>query len=216
MLGWYLATWGSDWTWRERLFLLPGNSAKATVQAAIGAIPLARGIEGGETILALSALSILITAPIGAWGIPTFAPRLLEQGEVDPTQVAVPRAIVILAAVDTTSVSEQVLTTAADLARRGDGEVIVLHVLQEEDLIGVETLRQTSQKVLADIRHQVILASGAVPEEILRAAQAYYASEIVIGKRGHRPLSQVWMGSVSQAVLESSPIPVVVVAQGDK
>ena len=43
--GWYLSTLGSNWNLRERLFLLPGNSAKATVQAAIGAIPLAVGIE---------------------------------------------------------------------------------------------------------------------------------------------------------------------------
>ena len=62
------------------MFLLPGNSAKATVQAAIGAIPLTQGIEGGEIILAIAALSILVTAPLGAWAIPTFAPKLLEAG----------------------------------------------------------------------------------------------------------------------------------------
>jgi solute carrier family 9B (sodium/hydrogen exchanger), member 1/2 len=100
-IGWYLSTLGSNWTWRERLFLLPGNSAKATVQAAIGAIPLARGIEGGSTILAIAALSILVTAPLGAWAIPTFAPKLLERGEVDPTKVAIARHILILAAIDT-------------------------------------------------------------------------------------------------------------------
>ena len=76
-IGWYLSTLGSNWNRRERLFLLPGNSAKATVQAAIGAIPLAQGIQGGETILAVAALSILVTAPLGAWAIPTFAPKLL-------------------------------------------------------------------------------------------------------------------------------------------
>jgi solute carrier family 9B (sodium/hydrogen exchanger), member 1/2 len=80
-IGWYLSTLGSNWNWRERLFLLPGNSAKATVQAAIGAMPLAQGIEGGETILAIAMWSILVTAPIGAWAIPTFAPQLLAPGE---------------------------------------------------------------------------------------------------------------------------------------
>ena len=39
-LGWYLSTLGSNWNWQERLFLLP---AKATVQAAIRAIPLTQG-----------------------------------------------------------------------------------------------------------------------------------------------------------------------------
>jgi solute carrier family 9B (sodium/hydrogen exchanger), member 1/2 len=87
--GWYLATLGSNWNWREKLFLLPANSAKATVQAAIGAIPLAQGISGGETILAIAVLSILVTAPLGAWGIPTFAPKLLAKGEVDPTKIAI-------------------------------------------------------------------------------------------------------------------------------
>jgi solute carrier family 9B (sodium/hydrogen exchanger), member 1/2 len=82
-IGWYLSTLGSNWNWRERLFLLPGNSAKATVQAAIGAMPLAQGIAGGETILAIAMLSILVTAPIGAWAIPRFAPPLLGRGEVE-------------------------------------------------------------------------------------------------------------------------------------
>jgi solute carrier family 9B (sodium/hydrogen exchanger), member 1/2 len=80
-IGWYLSTLGSNWNWRERLFLLPGNSAKATVQAAIGAMPLAQGIAGGETILAIAMLSILVTAPIGGWAIPRFAPQLLVRGE---------------------------------------------------------------------------------------------------------------------------------------
>ncbi len=211
MAGWILSTWGSDWSWRERLFLLPGNAAKATVQAAIGAIPLAAGIEGGEIILAISALSILVTAPLGAWGIPTFAPRLLEKGEVDPTKVTVERSLVILAAVDVSPQAQQVLSTAADLARRGDAEVIVLHVMQSEDPQGIQSLQATTQQILADIRHQFQIVSGPVVEEILRAADGYQASEIVIGKREQSPLDQVWVGSVSRAVLESSSIPVLVV-----
>lgn len=81
MTGWYLATWGSNWNPQEKLFLLAGNSAKATVQAAIGALPLSLGIAGGEKILALAGLSILVTAPLGAWATPTFAPRLLQREE---------------------------------------------------------------------------------------------------------------------------------------
>ncbi|BAZ20626.1 hypothetical protein NIES4073_15030 [Kalymmatonema gypsitolerans NIES-4073] len=210
-LGWYLSTLGSNWNRRERLFLLPGNSAKATVQAAIGAIPLAQGIQGGETILAIAALSILVTAPIAAWAIPTFAPKLLERGEVDPTKVAIARRIVLLAAVDTSSLATQVLTKAADLARRSDSEVIVLHVIRTTDPQGVEHLRSKVQRLLADIRHKFITATGSVPEEIIRFAQDYRVAEIVMGKRGHQPWNQVLVGSVSQAVLESSPIPVILV-----
>ncbi|EHC15069.1 cation:proton antiporter [Fischerella thermalis] len=213
-LGWYLSTLGSNWNWRERLFLLPGNSAKATVQAAIGAIPLTQGIQGGETILAIAALSILVTAPLGAWAIPTFAPKLLERGEVDPTKVAIARRLVLLAAVDTSPLASQVLAKAADLARRSDGEVIVLHVIRTNDPRGVENLREQSQRLLADIRHKFITITGSVPEEIIRVAQEYRVADIVIGKRGHQPWDEVLVGSVSQAVLESSPIPVILVEDG--
>ncbi len=210
-VGWYLSTLGSNWSWKERLFLLPGNSAKATVQAAIGAIPLAQGIEGGDKILAIAALSILVTAPLGAWAIPTFAPKLLEKGEVDPTKVAVSRHIILLAAVDTSAIATQVLTKAAELARRSDGEVVVLHVLRGEDFSEVEKLRDRSKQILADIPHQFITTDGEVSAEIIRIAEEYGAAEIVMGKRGHRTFEGVLLGSDLQGVLEKSWLPVIVV-----
>ncbi|MBE9030482.1 cation:proton antiporter [filamentous cyanobacterium LEGE 11480] len=209
MCGWYLATLGSNWNWKEKLFLLPGNSAKATVQAAIGAIPLAQGIAGGETILAIAVLSILVTAPLGAWAIPTFAPRLLEQGEVDPTKVVVERQIKILAAIDDSPLSKKVLAKAAELARRGDAEVIVLHVDRAENPQIIGQLQIQAQTVLADIRHKFITDTGAVAEAILATAQQSEIDELVIGKRGG--FGQFLVGSVSQAVLEASTIPVVIV-----
>ncbi len=211
MFGWYLSTLGSNWNFRERLFLLPGNSAKATVQAAIGAIPLAAGIQGGETILAIAALSILVTAPLGAWAIPTFAPKLLEKGEVDPTKVAIARRIVLLAAVDTSPLAVDVLLKVAELARRCDGEVVVLHVIQSENEESIEQLRQQTKQLLADIRYRFVTVAGVVSEEIISVAQEYGVAEIVMGKRGHRLWENVLVGSVSQAVLEKSLIPVVVV-----
>ncbi|MEM7714803.1 MAG: cation:proton antiporter [Cyanobacteria bacterium P01_A01_bin.68] len=210
-IGWYLSTLASNWNWKERLFLLPGNSAKATVQAAIGAIPLAQGIEGGETILAIAALSILVTAPLGAWAIPTFAPKLLERGEVDPTKVGVTRSIILLAAVDTSEVATQVLTKAADIARRGDASVIILHVIQGNNLQEIELLKSISQRLLADIRHQFVTVTGTIPEEIIKVSQEYQVDDIVIGKRGHKTGEKMIVGSVSQAVLESSLIPVILV-----
>ncbi len=210
-IGWYLATSGSNWTRNERLFLLAGNSAKATVQAAIGAIPLAQGVKGGDIILALAALSILVTAPLGAWAIPTFAPKLLERGEVDPTKVSVQRKIVLLAAVDTSPLAAKVLTTAAELARRCDGDVVVLHVQRVDDPQGIKHLQQQSKQHLADIRHRFITTSGAIPTEILRVAQDYGAAEIIMGKRGHRHLETFLVGSISRAVVETSSLPVIVV-----
>ncbi|NDJ22360.1 universal stress protein [Nostoc sp. B(2019)] len=209
MLGWYLSTLGSNWNWREKLFLLPGNSAKATVQAAIGAIPLSQGIVGGEIILAIAALSIVITAPLGAWATMTFAPKLLTKGEVDPTKVTVATRTLLLAAVDTSSLITEVLTKVADLARRSNGEVIVLHVINTSNQQAVEQINEQAQRLLSDIRYEFLTTAGAVPEEIIRIAQEHHATAIVMGKRGHQPWEQVLIGSVSQAVLEASPIPVI-------
>lgn len=210
-IGWYLSTLGSNWTWQEKVFLLPGNMAKATVQAAIGALPLAAGIEGGEIILAIAALSILTTAPIGAWTTQVFAPKLLEKGEVDPTKVAVTGRPVFLAAIDTSPLAVSVFRKAADLARRSNGEVIVLYVDNLGDQRSVEELQSKAKQILADIRYEFLTQSGAVPEAIVQVAQARQVTDVVIGKRGHRAWEDVILGSVSQAVLEMSPIPVITV-----
>jgi nucleotide-binding universal stress UspA family protein len=61
----------------------------------------------------------------------------------------------------------------------------------------------------------VLIQPGVVAETILDIAQAYNATEILIGKRGHRPLAEVVLGSVSQTVLETSPIPVLVLEAKD-
>jgi NhaP-type Na+/H+ or K+/H+ antiporter len=210
-LGWYLSTLGSNWNWRERIFLLSGNSAKATVQAAIGAIPLAQGINGGETILAIAALSILVTAPLGAWSIPIFAPKLLERGEVDPTKNAIAKQVVLLAAIDTSALAPKVLIKAAELARRNDAEVIALYVIHQENTTQVSNLEALVQLHLADIRHRFLTVSGVSAEAIINNAQNYGASEIIIGKRGHQAIADVLVGSVSQAVLENSQLPVIIV-----
>lgn len=68
----------SDLNLKERLFCVIAYSPKATVQAAIGAVPLAYGVKSGELILALAVLSILITAPLGAFGIRIFGERWLK------------------------------------------------------------------------------------------------------------------------------------------
>ncbi|MGC9504129.1 cation:proton antiporter [Baaleninema sp.] len=210
-IGWWLSTLGSDWNRKERLFLLPGNMAKATVQAAIGAIPLARGIEGGDVILALAALSILVTAPLGAWATQTFAPTLLKRGTVDPTKVATIGRPVFLAAIDTSEMAPRVLAKAADLARRSDGEVLVLHVSdrpQEEEL---QYLRSQIRRLLADIRHEFLILPGVIPETIAYIARSRRVTDIVIAKQGHRAWETVFVGSVSKTVLETSAVPVVLV-----
>lgn len=66
----------------EKIFTMVSYLPKATVQAAIGSIPLLSGVPGGELMLTLAVLSILITAPIGAIGIDYLALRFLKQDEV--------------------------------------------------------------------------------------------------------------------------------------
>ncbi|HBN95378.1 MAG TPA: potassium transporter [Firmicutes bacterium] len=80
-LGVWIATLGTNLNGRERLFCMIAYIPKATVQAAIGALPLAAGIEAGSIILAIAVLSILITAPLGAIGIKVGAPILLQKVE---------------------------------------------------------------------------------------------------------------------------------------
>ncbi|ACA55723.1 sodium:proton antiporter [Clostridium botulinum] len=69
---------GSNLNKKEKLFCVIAYIPKATVQAAMGAVPLANGVVSGDIILAIAVLSILITAPLGAIAINLSGPRLLE------------------------------------------------------------------------------------------------------------------------------------------
>ena len=69
---------------RERLFCVIAYVPKATVQAAIGGIPLAAGVASGDIILAMAVLSIIITAPLGAIGIKAAGNHwLADDGRMD-------------------------------------------------------------------------------------------------------------------------------------
>ena len=66
---------------KERLFTAISYLPKATVQAAIGGIPLALGIPAGNTILTVAVVAILITAPVGAFGADLTYKKLLEKND---------------------------------------------------------------------------------------------------------------------------------------
>ena len=83
-VGTYVSLFGTPFDWKEKLFCVVAYIPKATVQAAIGAIPLAAGVASGEVILAVAVLSILLTAPIGAIGIMIFGEKILDYGEFSP------------------------------------------------------------------------------------------------------------------------------------
>lgn len=70
---------GTPLTWKERLFCIIAYLPKATVQAAIGSVPLAMGLECGNIVLSVAVLAILITAPLGAIGIDSTYKILLEK-----------------------------------------------------------------------------------------------------------------------------------------
>lgn len=66
MLGVYCCMWKTSLNCNEKLFCMVAYLPKATVQAAIGGIPLALGLNCGSLILSVAVLSILFTAPLGA------------------------------------------------------------------------------------------------------------------------------------------------------
>ncbi|WP_346886051.1 cation:proton antiporter [Clostridium sp. UBA4395] len=69
---------GTNLNIKERIFCVISYIPKATVQAAMGALPLSLGVVSGDLILAISVLSILITAPLGAIGIKVSSKSLLH------------------------------------------------------------------------------------------------------------------------------------------
>lgn len=79
MAGVFLCMLGTPFTKKERLFCMIAYTPKATVQAAIGSIPLAMGLACGQLVLTVAVLSILITAPLGALGIDLTSQKFLEQ-----------------------------------------------------------------------------------------------------------------------------------------
>lgn len=63
---------------KEKLFSVISYIPKATVQAAMGAVPLSLGVPSGELILAVSVLAIVVTAPLGAIGIKIAGEKFLD------------------------------------------------------------------------------------------------------------------------------------------
>ncbi len=69
MAGVFVSVMGTDFNFREKLFSMLAYVPKATVQAAIGGIPLALGFSCGNITLTVAVLAIVLTAPLGAFAI---------------------------------------------------------------------------------------------------------------------------------------------------
>ncbi len=78
MLGVAVCVSGTKLSFRERLFCMIAYTPKATVQAAIGAIPLSMGLSCGNTVLTVAVIAILVTAPLGAFMIDLTYRRFLS------------------------------------------------------------------------------------------------------------------------------------------
>lgn len=79
MAGVLICTIKTKLNMKERIFCVIAYLPKATVQAAIGSVPLAAGLACGKIILSVAVLAIIITAPLGALGIDNTYKKLLEK-----------------------------------------------------------------------------------------------------------------------------------------
>lgn len=79
MIAVFLSVSGTNLTAKEKLFTAGAYTPKATVQAAIGSLPLAMGVPAGSLILTVAVLAIIITAPLGATFIDLSYRKLLEK-----------------------------------------------------------------------------------------------------------------------------------------
>ena len=79
MAGVFASVVGTKLNGKERAFCMLAYTPKATVQAAIGGVPLAMGLACGETVLAVAVLAILITAPFGAIAIDCTYKKWLQR-----------------------------------------------------------------------------------------------------------------------------------------
>ena len=80
-LGVVLCVAGSGFSRKEKLFCVLGYLPKATVQAAIGGVPLAMGLGCGQIVLTVAVVAILVTAPLGALAIDASYKKLLTKAK---------------------------------------------------------------------------------------------------------------------------------------
>lgn len=81
MAGVFICMLGTKLNGRERLFCMLAYTPKATVQAAIGGVPLAMGLACGNIVLTVAVIAIVITAPLGAFMIEHTYKKLLSKTE---------------------------------------------------------------------------------------------------------------------------------------
>ena len=79
MLGVFVCLLGTSLGGKEKVFVMMAYTPKATVQAAIGGIPLSLGFACGDMVLTVAVLAIVLTAPLGAFAIDLSYKKLLNK-----------------------------------------------------------------------------------------------------------------------------------------
>lgn len=82
MVGVFICLLGTDLKGKEKLFTMMAYTPKATVQAAIGGIPLALGFACGDVVLTVAVLAIVLTAPLGAFAIDASYRKYLRKSKM--------------------------------------------------------------------------------------------------------------------------------------
>ena len=138
----------------------------------------------------------------------------------------------ILAAIDSSSISESVLAAAAELARTNNGRIVVLTVVQPPIITSeyaplienVAALAEAADKAardrLAEIKARLaaeeiavdtVPLNGAPVANILEQAERHAADYIVMGSHGHTAVYDLLVGSTTHGVLLRANCPVVIV-----
>ncbi|MCQ2592640.1 MAG: cation:proton antiporter [Treponema sp.] len=84
-VGTYISIVGTGLNTKEKIFCLISQLPKATVQAAIGGVPLAMGLGCGNIVLTMAVISIVITAPLGALGMDATMHKYISNDKTDET-----------------------------------------------------------------------------------------------------------------------------------
>jgi nucleotide-binding universal stress UspA family protein len=150
----------------------------------------------------------------------------LAGAERDGTTAMTPRPDTVLLATDLSAVSEAATEQAIDLARRLQGRLLVLNVLETRRLVGighherVDQARAEREPLLAEIVQRARAAgvgaeflvwTGEPAEAILSAAEAEQAALVVVGSHGRVRAGRLLLGSVSDHLVRNADCPVVVV-----
>lgn len=206
-----LSTSHSGLSIRERFFMFLAYTPKATVQAAIGGIPLSLGLPYGEVILAIAVVSIIASAPLGSILTRFFAPRLLEKGELDATRVTVAESFKILVVITGDAPPRRLILETARIARRADAELLILNVNPDPEKLVDAALLREELRLARDVAHEVILVDGNVVEMIVETAREHSVDYIYLSRSG----ASTGAHEVAVDVIANTDIPVVIIDDRD-